>query len=92
MKKIGVLDNSVELLFAAARGPLEAAAGGSQEAAAGGSQEAAAGGTQEDPVTKPRPCLAPVLDFEELFDDEEFGLGKSGGILVSKISKLLLCF
>ena len=89
MKKIGVLDNSVELLFAAARGPLEAAAGGSQEAAAGGSQEAAAGGTQEDPVTKPRPCLAPVLDFEELFDDEEVVLGKSGGILVSKISKLL---
>ena len=30
MKKIGVLDNSVELLFAAAEGPLEAAAGGSQ--------------------------------------------------------------
>ena len=99
MKKIGVLDNSVELLFAAEEGPLEAAAGGfletasggSQEAAAGGSQEAAAGGTQEDPVTKPRPCLAPVLDFEELFDDEEVVLGKSGGILVSKISKLL-CF
>ena len=76
MKKIGVLDNSVELLFADADGPLEAAAGR----------------TQEDPVTKPRPCVAPVLlDFEELFDDEEVVLGISGGILVSKISKLL-CF
>ena len=77
MKKIGVLDNSVELLFAAAGGPLEAAAGG---------------GAQLYPVTKPRPCVAPVLlDFEELFDDEEVVLGISGGILVSKISKLL-CF
>jgi hypothetical protein len=84
MKKIGVLDNSVELLFADADGPLEAAAGGSQEAAAGR--------TQEDPVTKPRPCVAPVLlDFEELFDDKEVVLGISGGILVSKILKLL-CF
>ena len=52
---------------------------------------AAAGGPQEDPVTKPRPCVAPVLDFEELFDHEELVLGILGGILVSKISKLL-CF
>ena len=66
MKKIGVLDNSVELLFADADGPLEAAAGG---------------GAQLYPVTKPRPCVAPVLDLEELPDNEEVVLSISGGIL-----------
>ena len=74
MKKIGVLDNSVELLFADADGPLEAAAGG---------------GAQLYPVTKPRPCVAPVLlDFEELFDDKEVVLGISGGILPVPITSL----
>ena len=67
MQTIGVLENSVELLFAAA------------------------GGSQLYPVTKPRPCVVPVLDFEELSDDAAVVLGISGGILVSKISKLL-CF
>ena len=67
MQTIGVLENSVELLFAAA------------------------GGFQLYPLTKPRPCVVPVLDFEELSDDAAVVLGISGGILVSKISKLL-CF
>ena len=43
---------------------------------------AAGGGSQEDPVTKPCPCVAPVLHFEELFDDEDVVLGISGGILL----------
>ena len=69
MKKIGVLDNSVELLFAAAGGALEAAAGGSQ---------------LYPPVTKP-----PVLDFEEVFDnEEEVVLSISGGILPVPITSL----
>ena len=42
---------------------------------------AAGGGSQEDPVTT-RPCVAPVLDFEELCDDEDVVLGISGGILL----------
>ena len=33
-------------------------------------------------VTKPRPCVVPVLDFEELCDDEDVVLGISGGILL----------
>ena len=40
---------------------------------------AAAGGSH---VTKPRPCVAPVLDFEELCDDEDVVLDISGGILL----------
>ena len=70
MKKIGVLDNSVELL---------------QEAAAEGSQETAAGGSQlYPPVTKPS-----VLDFEEVFDnEEEVVLSISGGILPVPITSL----
>ena len=43
---------------------------------------AAGGGSQEDPVIKPRPCVAPVLNFEELCDDEDVVLGISGGILL----------
>ena len=43
---------------------------------------AAAGGSQLYPVTKPRPRVAPVLDFEELCDDEDVVLDISGGILL----------
>ena len=49
---------------------------------------AAGGGSQEDPVTKPRPC-APVLEFEELFDDEDVVLGISGGILLVPKTSLI---
>ena len=38
---------------------------------------------EEDPRRiLPRPCVAPVLDFEELCDDKEVVLGVSGGILL----------
>ncbi len=37
---------------------------------------------QEDPVTKPRPCVAPVLDVEELFDNEDVVLSRLGGLLL----------
>ena len=53
---------------------------------------AAAGGSQLYPVTKPRPCVAPVLDFEELCDDEDVVLGISGGILLDPKTSKLLCF
>jgi hypothetical protein len=64
MQTIGVLENSVELLFAAA------------------------GGSQLYPVTKPRSCVAPVLDFEELSDDAAVVLGISGGRLLVPITLL----
>ena len=72
-------------MFPDAGGFLEAAARGSLEAAAGGSLEAAAGGSQlYSPVTKP-----PVLDFEEVFDnEEEVVLSISGGILPVPIKSL----
>ena len=49
---------------------------------------AAGGGSQLYPVPKPRPCVVPVLDFEELCDDEDVVLGISGGILPVPITSL----